>query len=320
MCDGSSRKRNRSPMEHLEFKENDSSPNKKLKMSTVEPLDADEANSSNILPMNEPITLNIGGTKFQTTLSTLSTIPNTVLYKMFEGTFSLKASKDGSYFIDRDSTHFRYILNFLRDRKVNLSDNSIIDQVLQEAEFYQIGPLIDKLKATKWQLQLEQIDSKILKPRHIEQIFQHQIQNKDDKTFKHWRFVMRWDTANSYGNVLWKEMINQITEPMTSESEMNVILVMKVNGLIFGVTIDSHDEYFVFKNDISDFDSIEIVQCEWKNRGDANWEECDIILSFDDDTQCQVTIRQLKNKWVRIQQDNSNHDGLLTMYEVFQQW
>ena len=116
-------------------------------------------------------------------------------------------------------------------------------------------------------------------------------------------------------------MINQITEPMTSESEMNVILVMKVNGLIFGVTVDSHDEYFVFKNDISDFDSIEIVQCEWKNRGDANWEECDIILSFDDDTQeCQVTIGQLKNKWVRIQQDNSNHDGLLTMYEVFQQW
>ena len=34
---------------------------------------------------------------------------------MFSGRHPLKKDEDGSYFIDRDGTHFRFILNFLRD-------------------------------------------------------------------------------------------------------------------------------------------------------------------------------------------------------------
>ena len=38
-----------------------------------------------------------------------------MLAVMFSGRHQLKRESDGSYFIDRDGTHFRYILNYLRD-------------------------------------------------------------------------------------------------------------------------------------------------------------------------------------------------------------
>jgi hypothetical protein len=34
---------------------------------------------------------------------------------MFSGRFELKKDSDGRCFIDRDGTHFKYILNYLRD-------------------------------------------------------------------------------------------------------------------------------------------------------------------------------------------------------------
>eukprot|EP01083_Nonionella_stella_P229331 811822_1 len=66
----------------------------------------------------EPITLNVGGTKYQTSLHTLIKYGDTVLAKMFEGKFSLNPSKDGSYFIDRDGTYFALILNYLRTGQI----------------------------------------------------------------------------------------------------------------------------------------------------------------------------------------------------------
>ena len=38
-----------------------------------------------------------------------------MLAVMFSGRHSLVREADGSFFLDRDGTHFRYILNFLRD-------------------------------------------------------------------------------------------------------------------------------------------------------------------------------------------------------------
>ena len=45
--------------------------------------------------------------------------------------------------LDRDGHLFRYILNFLRDKCLNLPDNfSEYAQLRQEADFYQIEPII----------------------------------------------------------------------------------------------------------------------------------------------------------------------------------
>ena len=54
------------------------------------------------------VNLNVGGQHFTTSLQTLTKDPNSMLAAMFSGKFEMKPSKDGSFFIDRDGTHFRF--------------------------------------------------------------------------------------------------------------------------------------------------------------------------------------------------------------------
>ena len=71
-----------------------------------------------------------------------------MLYAMFSGRFDTKPGEDGSYFIDRDGTHFRHILNYLRTGKLVLPDDKVVrKELLSEAEFYQIDGILDELKA-----------------------------------------------------------------------------------------------------------------------------------------------------------------------------
>ena len=75
------------------------------------------------------ITLNIGGTIFLTTKETLSTgshfFSNLVQY-----------SNDTNFFIDRDGTHFRFVLNFLRGSTHLPKQRDILLELLHEADFY----------------------------------------------------------------------------------------------------------------------------------------------------------------------------------------
>ena len=62
------------------------------------------------------ILLNVGGHRFETSRQTLVSVPDSYFASMFSGRFQLTPSEDdGSYFIDRDGTHFRHTLNLLRD-------------------------------------------------------------------------------------------------------------------------------------------------------------------------------------------------------------
>ena len=71
-----------------------------------------------------------------------------MLHAMFSGRFDTKPGEDGSYFIDRDGTHFRHILNYLRTGKLMLPDDRIVrNELLTEAEFYQIEGIIEDLRA-----------------------------------------------------------------------------------------------------------------------------------------------------------------------------
>ena len=74
--------------------------------------------------------------------------PGSMLHAMFSGRFDTKPGEDGSYFIDRDGTHFRYILNYLRTGKLVLPDDTVVrKELLNEAEFYQIDGILNELKA-----------------------------------------------------------------------------------------------------------------------------------------------------------------------------
>ena len=71
-----------------------------------------------------------------------------MLHAMFSGRFDSKPGEDGSYFIDRDGTHFRYILNYLRTGQLVVPDDKIVrKELFTEAEFYQVQGIMNELKA-----------------------------------------------------------------------------------------------------------------------------------------------------------------------------
>ena len=96
------------------------------------------------------VKLNVGGHHFTTTVQTLTKDPESMLAAMFSGRFDTQPSEDGSVFIDRDGTHFRFILNYLRDGTLILPEGATFHKELEaEATFYQIQGLVEELKRIK---------------------------------------------------------------------------------------------------------------------------------------------------------------------------
>lgn len=84
-----------------------------------------------------------------TSLATLQKDPKSFFAVMFSGTWKAELDEDGAYFIDRDGTHFRYILNYLRhgEEMILPTDNEIRAELEKEAEFYQLDGLLELLWA-----------------------------------------------------------------------------------------------------------------------------------------------------------------------------
>ena len=100
--------------------------------------------------MTKPVTLNVGGHLYTTTMSTLQRYPDSMLGAMFCGDLPTTRDVQGNYFIDRDGTLFRFILNFLRTSELTLFiDFMKTDLLHKEADFYQIEPLIQCLNNPK---------------------------------------------------------------------------------------------------------------------------------------------------------------------------
>lgn len=99
---------------------------------------------------HEIIHLNVGGTKYATSRSTLLSQPGTFLAEMFSGQMGEpRKDVDGSYFIDRDGQSFRHVLNFLRDGTLPFTSSQssaesarMRKEMKMEAAFYQIPQLL----------------------------------------------------------------------------------------------------------------------------------------------------------------------------------
>ena len=97
------------------------------------------------------VTLNIGGTKYTTSLSTLTKYPDSMLGVMFSGRHALPQQEDGSYFVDVDGEYFRYILSYLRDRDYGI-------HILSE----QTAKDLDHVKYLSHYLQFQELETIIL--------------------------------------------------------------------------------------------------------------------------------------------------------------
>ena len=84
------------------------------------------------------VKVDVGGLKITTSRSTLQAVPGSMLDAYFSGRHTNETDEEGYHFIDRDGTHFRHILNFLRDPS-NFSlelPGEQMKELLVEAEYY----------------------------------------------------------------------------------------------------------------------------------------------------------------------------------------
>jgi len=92
------------------------------------------------------IKLNIGGHKFCTTYQTLTKEPATFFTSLLNGAISSTKDEDDAYFIDRDGQFFAPILTWLRTNEISIPLNQMTkEDVLREAIFYSLQPLVDEL-------------------------------------------------------------------------------------------------------------------------------------------------------------------------------
>nr|XP_015205116.1 PREDICTED: BTB/POZ domain-containing protein KCTD16 isoform X3 [Lepisosteus oculatus] len=93
------------------------------------------------------VELNVGGQVYFTRHSTLTSIPNSLLGKIFspkkDPSNDLARDTKGRYFIDRDGFLFRYVLDYLRDKQVVLPDHfPEKGRLKREAEYFQLPELV----------------------------------------------------------------------------------------------------------------------------------------------------------------------------------
>lgn len=96
------------------------------------------------------VSINVGGYNYHSTSYTLTQYPDSKLAKMCQGIIPLSKDVRGNTFIDRDGETFRYILSFLRTKKLKLPlDFKDFDELEAEAEYFEIHDLVEELKKVK---------------------------------------------------------------------------------------------------------------------------------------------------------------------------
>ncbi|KFW12532.1 BTB/POZ domain-containing protein KCTD17, partial [Eurypyga helias] len=146
-------------------------------------------------PQAKWVRLNVGGTVFLTTRQTLCREQKSFLCRLCQGE---ELDETGAYLIDRDPTYFGPILNFLRHGKLVLDKDMAEEGVLEEAEFYNIGPLIRIIKD-----RLEEKDYTVTQvpPKHVYRVLQCQEEELTQMVSTMsdgWRFEQLVNIGSSY--------------------------------------------------------------------------------------------------------------------------
>uniref|UniRef100_A0AAY4BPF1 BTB domain-containing protein n=1 Tax=Denticeps clupeoides TaxID=299321 RepID=A0AAY4BPF1_9TELE len=94
--------------------------------------------------LQDPVSVNVGGEVYVTTLDTLTRCRDSMLGAMFTGQMK---DRHGNFFIDRDGRVFRYVLNYLRSNSLDLPEGfAELPLLKREADFFQIRPLLEEIQ------------------------------------------------------------------------------------------------------------------------------------------------------------------------------
>ena len=156
----------------------------------------------------QKITLDIGGYKFSTSLQTLRAESGSMLGTMFSGRHPITKQNDGSVFIDRDGTHFRIILNYLRGGITSteqLPDNKLqLLELLTEVNYYQLKGLEKIIKSEEKEsprvIKQEEIANALSKAGHCyytRQIISFRNSNLNNLSFENINFNHSLDLSGS---------------------------------------------------------------------------------------------------------------------------
>ncbi|XP_006057051.2 BTB/POZ domain-containing protein KCTD17 isoform X1 [Bubalus kerabau] len=165
------------------------------------------------------VRLNVGGTVFLTTRQTLCREQKSFLSRLCQGE-ELQSDRDetGAYLIDRDPTYFGPILNFLRHGKLVLDKDMAEEGVLEEAEFYNIGPLIRIIKD-----RMEEKDYTVTQvpPKHVYRVLQCQEEELTQMVSTMsdgWRFeqLVNIGSSYNYGNEDQAEFLCVVSKELYS--------------------------------------------------------------------------------------------------------
>lgn len=104
----------------------------------------DEKVQNIITNENDIVHINVGGGLFATRLGTLTSIKDTIFYKIIHsGKFDLKKT----LFFDRFPTHFGICLDYLRFHKINYKkySKSELEEIFIEADYYELTTITETI-------------------------------------------------------------------------------------------------------------------------------------------------------------------------------
>ncbi len=96
--------------------------------------------------VKDVVKLNVGGKKFATSRDNLLKEPS-FFTGLLSANFAVERDEKGAIFIDRNPKYFQFILDYLRNEKIDLKliDAKEHSALLEEIQFYEIGSLIAQL-------------------------------------------------------------------------------------------------------------------------------------------------------------------------------
>eukprot|EP00088_Acartia_fossae_P033870 TRINITY_DN3474_c0_g1_i4.p1 TRINITY_DN3474_c0_g1~~TRINITY_DN3474_c0_g1_i4.p1 ORF type:complete len:240 (-),score=19.63 TRINITY_DN3474_c0_g1_i4:286-1005(-) len=100
---------------------------------------------------SEIITLNVGGKLFTTTRMTLTSVPESVLGRMFDVSSPFPPARilDGAYFVDSNPAVFSVILDYLRYKTVIVPPDVPPEAIQEQARYFGLDGLIDEINTKK---------------------------------------------------------------------------------------------------------------------------------------------------------------------------